>query len=166
MLITSSRKTSLKTRKFCKELEDVLPLSFYMPRGKKSLRSIIDLSYEKGMERLSLVETEGEEPCRMAFIEVDLNWQWLGYIDISVSLRGKRLPSVEEDIELSMEGTGRHSKNIAHFFNVSSEKSYAILYMDTDTINFYRKDMNNELVGPEIDILHLHSDANETNDEI
>jgi len=156
MLITSSRRTSSKTKGFCKELESVLPLSFYLPRGKKSLGSIIDLAYEKGMERLCIVETEKEEPNKISFIKVDLDWQWRGWINVSVSLREEKIPPIEEDIELNIGGEGEYLENIAYFFNASLGDSYAILYLENDTINFYRKDIHNKLIGPEIKILDLY----------
>jgi len=156
MLITTSRRLSSKTRNLCKELEEVLPLSFYLPRGKKTLRELIDLAYEKGMERICIVETVEREPRRLSFIKVDLDWEWIGYIDVSVSLRGKKIPPVEEDIELCISGNGKYIRDIACFFNACHGDSYAIIHLENDTINFYRKDINNDLIGPEMKILSLH----------
>ena len=166
MLITSSRRTSPKARIFCKELESVIPLSFYLLRGKKSLRSIIDLAYEKGMDRLCIIETKKEEPSRISFIKVDLDWRWIGHMDISASLRGEKIPSIDEDIELAIQGKGKYLEDLAYFFNASSEDSYAILYLENNTINFYRKDIYSNLVGPEIKIVDLcRHDKNGQNDQ-
>jgi len=156
MLITSSRRTSTKTKEFCKELETVLPLSFYLPRGKKSLRSIIDLAYEKGMDRLCIVETKEEEPSKISFIKIDLDWQWIGCINVSVSLRKETICPIEEDIELDIEGEGKYLEDLAYFFNAVSGDSYAVIHLENDTINFYRKDIHNKSIGPEIKILDLY----------
>jgi rRNA maturation protein Rpf1 len=156
MLITSSRRRSLTTIHFCKELESVLPFSLYIPRGKKPLRTLIDHAYMVGMERLCVVETQEEKPTKMSFIRVGLEWRWIGHIDVTVSLGKEKLPSIEEDIVLGIEGGGTYRENISYFFNASSEASYASIHLKNDTITFYRKDRYTTPVGPTIKVLELH----------
>ncbi len=166
MLLTTSRRTPPATKLFCKDMEGVLPFSFYTPRGAKTLRTLLDTAYEKGMDRLCVVENKGEIPHRLAFINVDLDWQWMGHMDVTVRL-GRTAPSIEEDVDLCVKGKGKYRDDIIHFFNASTEESYSVLHLKENTITFYRKDLYTTPVGPQMTIEDLcRYDVNETNDDV
>ena len=58
MILTTSRRPHAKSRRLCKELESVIPLSQYILRGKKGMRELISLSVEKGADRLVIVTSQ------------------------------------------------------------------------------------------------------------
>ena len=156
MLVTSSRRRSLSTIRFCKEVTSVLPLSIYVPRGSKQMRTLITRAYEMGMERICIVETKDKTPHRISFIEVDDRWRWIGHIDIAVSLSGTIASPIDEEIELGIVGRGPHLADLAYFFNAVPGEGDLCICVKGDTITFYRNDSNITPVGPEITILDLH----------
>ncbi len=84
ILITTSRRPSRRTRRFCRELSAVLPHSFYVNRGKASLRTVVERAFVDGYSRVLIVgETKGN-PSLMRFLDVQRSgWRWLYqfYID-------------------------------------------------------------------------------------
>ena len=58
ILISTSRRPSTRTRSFVKELLGVIPLSFQVTRGKKSIEELKDVAILKGCRRLMIVESK------------------------------------------------------------------------------------------------------------
>ncbi len=94
--ITTSRKPSRRTRRFCRELEVVLPLSQYFNRGKASLRLFADRAKADGLYRVLIVgETKGN-PSIVRVLDLHGEpFSWMGqfYIsDVSLLLDRKERP--------------------------------------------------------------------------
>ena len=71
ILISTSRRPSTRTRSFVKELLGVIPLSFQVTRGKKSIEELKDVAILKGCRRLMIVESKDGNPSTLSFMYVD-----------------------------------------------------------------------------------------------
>ncbi len=94
--ITTSRKPSRRTRRFCRELEAVLPLSIYINRGKASLRLFADRARADGYYRVLIVgETKGNPSIIRVLDLHGYPFRWMGqfYIsDVSLLLDRREKP--------------------------------------------------------------------------
>jgi len=102
IIITTSRKPSRRTRRFCRELEGVLPLSKYVNRGKSSIRLFSERARADGYYRALIVgETKGNPSIIRVLDLRAYPFRWMGQLYISeVSLLldiGKRPQRVDED---------------------------------------------------------------------
>ncbi|MFQ5891780.1 MAG: Brix domain-containing protein [Candidatus Methanofastidiosia archaeon] len=162
MLITTSRKPSKRTRTFCRELECVIPLSLYVQRGKKGIRELVALAYEKGMERIMLVESKGGNPASLEFIKVNSNsWEFLGKIEISVTLRRemgvKKLKKLEEDLSFMIKSAPEEILNLFKADSHIDSDTYCFAELKKEILNFYRLDYSSEHVGPKIKIRDVYA---------
>ncbi|AIF68850.1 ribonucleotide-diphosphate reductase subunit beta [Palaeococcus pacificus DY20341] len=81
MLITTSHRPTRRTRSFGHDLEKVFPNSTYLTRGKKTLQDLLMEAYERGYERLLIINVWKGNPLKMTFIKVSPNdWGYLGYL--------------------------------------------------------------------------------------
>lgn len=163
MLISTSRRPSTRTRSFVKELLGVIPLSFQVTRGKKSIDELIDIAILKGCRRLMIVESKAGNPSALSFIHIDKeDWRWLGVMDISVSLRREnkittKIDPFDEDRPFLIKGSNKNEAFdfIKHmFFCQEYEDSLegSVLLWDGEFINFLREDISTAPIGPKINI--------------
>ncbi len=84
ILLTTSRKPSRRTRRFCRELSSVIPHSLCVNRGKASVRTIADRAVADGFSRVIFVlETKGN-PSALRVMDVSpAGWKWVGQLYIS-----------------------------------------------------------------------------------
>ncbi|MDN5358795.1 MAG: small nucleolar ribonucleoprotein [Candidatus Diapherotrites archaeon] len=102
IIITTSRKPSRRTRRFCRELQSVLPHSFYVNRGKASLRLFAERARTDGYYRAFIVgETKGNPSIIRVLDLHDEPFRWMGQLYITnVSLlldRGEKPVPVDAD---------------------------------------------------------------------
>jgi len=70
-LITMSRRNSPRTRSFCKDLSNALPLSIKVNRGKMSLKDLHLLSLKSKCDRVLIVSTFKGNPRLITFYSVN-----------------------------------------------------------------------------------------------
>jgi len=88
MLITTSHRPTRRTRSFGHDLERVFPNSTYVTRGKKTIQNLLMEAYDRGYERLLIINVWKGNPLKMTFIKVSPDdWGYLGYL----YLRGIKL---------------------------------------------------------------------------
>lgn len=81
MLITTSHRPTRRTRSFGHDLERVFPDSLYLTRGKKTLQDLLMEAYDRGYERLLIINVWKGNPLKMTFIRVNPeDWGYLGYL--------------------------------------------------------------------------------------
>lgn len=68
MVITTSRRTSRKTRAFIRDLSHVIPGSKRVNRGKKSVEDLRNLALAEGLRRVLIVETLRGNPSILRFL--------------------------------------------------------------------------------------------------
>lgn len=163
MLISTSRRPSKRTRSFVKELLDVIPLSFQVTRGKKSIEELKDIAILKGCRRLLIVESKDGNPSTLSFMHIDKkDWKWLGIINVKVSLRREmNLNFIIEKIDYELPFLIKGEKNESFdfikdmFFCKESDENLecAILFWNEGFINFLRKEISSEALGPKINVL-------------
>ncbi len=163
MLISTSRRPSNRTRSFVKELLGVIPLSFHITRGKKSVEELKDIAVLKGCRRLMIVESKDGNPSALSFMYVDKdNWKWIGVIDITVSLRREMNlhfdeSSIEEDMPFFIKGEKDEEfefiKDMFYCNEYEEESDSPTLLWDGNFINFSREDISKALIGPKIKVL-------------
>lgn len=100
ILITSSRKPSCQTRRFCKGLEAVLPLSRYVSRGRAPIRLLSERARVDGYYRAFVVgETKGN-PSLIRILDLRARpFEWMGqlYISGATLQSSERRRRLEED---------------------------------------------------------------------
>jgi rRNA maturation protein Rpf1 len=73
MLITTSRKPSIRTKQFCRDLASVFPNSFYKPRSNKKIEDFLEQAkYENDF--LMIIEEEKAKPCALRLLEPKENF--------------------------------------------------------------------------------------------
>jgi len=81
MLITTSHRPTRRTRSFGHDLEKVFPNSTYLTRGKKTIQDLLMEAYDRGYERLLIINVWKGNPLKMTFIKVSPDdWGYLGYL--------------------------------------------------------------------------------------
>ncbi|WP_461863901.1 ribosomal biogenesis protein [Thermococcus sp.] len=81
MLITTSHRPTRRTRSFGHDLEKVFPNSLYLTRGKKTIQDLLMEAYDRGYERLLIINVWKGNPLKMTFIKVSpSDWGYLGYL--------------------------------------------------------------------------------------
>ncbi|MFA4661452.1 ribosomal biogenesis protein [Pyrococcus kukulkanii] len=106
MLITTSHRPTRRTRSFGHDLEKVFPNSLYMTRGKKTIQELLMEAYDRGYERLLILNVWKGNPLKMTFIKVDPeDWGYLGYlylhgIKLQREMGFKGLNPIREDMPL------------------------------------------------------------------
>ena len=81
MLITTSHRPTRRTRSFGHDLEKVFPNALYLTRGKKTLQDLLMEAYDRGYERLLIINVWKGNPLKMTFIKVSpADWGYLGYL--------------------------------------------------------------------------------------
>lgn len=81
MLITTSHRPTRRTRSFGHDLEKVFPNSAYLTRGKKTIQDLLMEAYDRGYERLLIINVWKGNPLKMTFIKVSPeDWGYLGYL--------------------------------------------------------------------------------------
>ncbi|GAB6102569.1 ribonucleotide-diphosphate reductase subunit beta [Thermococcus atlanticus] len=81
MLITTSHRPTRRTRSFGHDLEKVFPNALYLTRGKKTLQDLLMEAYDRGYERLLIINVWKGNPLKMTFIKVSPDdWGYLGYL--------------------------------------------------------------------------------------
>jgi len=163
MLISTSRRPSTRTRSFVKELLGVIPLSFQVTRGKKSIEELKDIAVLKGCRRLMIVESRDGNPSALSFMHIDKkDWKWLGVMDITVSLRREmkithKLDSFDDDLPLFIKGEKGESFDFVKemFFGMDYDGGVEapILLWNGEFINFLRDDVSSIPIGPKINVL-------------
>ncbi|NMC59461.1 MAG: hypothetical protein GYA51_08790 [Candidatus Methanofastidiosa archaeon] len=163
MLISTSRRPSTRTRSFVKELLGVIPLSFQVTRGKKSIEELKDIAVLKGCRRLMIIESKDGNPSTLSFMHVDKrDWKWIGIIDISVSLRREMnlnfdVSSIEEDIIFSIKGEKGEGfdfiKDMFYCNDYEEDSDSSVLVWDGKFINFLREDISKSHIGPKIKVI-------------
>lgn len=72
LFITTSRRPSIRTRTFIKELERAIPGSKRIVRGKKSLDDLKEMMIRYGVSKLLVVDTKKGNPAVLRFYELSL----------------------------------------------------------------------------------------------
>lgn len=146
--ITTSRKPGRRTRSLARDLERILPHSFYRTRGKSNLDSLVEHARSKGYRRIIILKEYKGNPGRIDFIDVRPDtWEW-----IPVSLKifgvklqrefGEKVKNTEEMIFVEDE------VGLAHLFDCEScEDSIFIFHISENIITFFERDKE---VGPRI----------------
>lgn len=68
LLISTSRRPSDKTRRFCNSLK-VIPYSYRKNRGSSSIKDLLGTAYADGFSRCIIVNTRYGNPAEMVFYE-------------------------------------------------------------------------------------------------
>jgi rRNA maturation protein Rpf1 len=163
MIITTSRRPSTRSRHVCKELNDVIPLSRYIVRGKKGMRELIQSSVEKGADRILVVHAAGDMVTLLFYEE----WNLLGSMKCSAVLRRelgfRRVKPIQEDLPFIMISSDPGAGGIANLFGAefrgpdseSHEDLTLYLHYHQEVLDFYRLDISDEPVGPRIAIREI-----------
>ena len=81
MLITTSHRPTRRTRSFGHDLERIFPNSTYLTRGKKTVQDLLVEAYDRGYERLLVINVWKGNPLKMTFIKVSPeDWAYMGYL--------------------------------------------------------------------------------------
>ncbi len=162
ILVSTSRRPSTRTRSFVKELLDVIPLSFQVTRGKKSIEELIDIAVLKGCRRLLIVESKDGNPAILSFMHVDKKeWKWIGIMYVTVSLRREirithEIDKFDDDVPLLIKGEKNDffdfTKEMFACKNYVENLEYPIILCNEGSINFLRHDISSELLGPKINV--------------
>ncbi|NJE25822.1 ribosomal biogenesis protein [Thermococcus sp. MV5] len=81
MLITTSHRPTRRTRSFGHDLERIFPNSTYLTRGKKTIQDLLVEAYDRGYERLLIINVWKGNPLKMTFIKVSPDdWGYMGYL--------------------------------------------------------------------------------------
>jgi len=127
LLITTSRRPSHKTRRFCNSLK-ILPHSYRKNRGSSSIKDLLNSSYQDGFSRCIIVNTRHGNPAEMVFYK-NKKKKSFKFVMLSVKMRehasSKRTPkftklsvNVEEEIQ-SLE-----TLELKRFFSHIPEKPF------------------------------------------
>ncbi|WP_448577143.1 Brix domain-containing protein [Thermosphaera sp.] len=92
ILITTSHRSSQRTRSFVKDLSSTIPFSEKTTRGKKTLQELFTETYLKGFKWLLLVDERNGNPSRLRFYHVEFkSVKPEGVLAGWATLRGVRL---------------------------------------------------------------------------
>ncbi len=154
LLLTTSRKPSRRTRRFCRELASVIPFSLCVNRGKASIRKLVDRAVADGFSRVFiLLETKGN-PSAIRVLDVSpRGWGWLGELYISsVSLlldRGCRPRRLDAD-GLCVRGD-RYGDVLSQMFSpLECTESSVRLVEQSGHVHF---EYGSERVGPSFEVV-------------
>ena len=83
MLLTTSRRTSQRTRTFCRELASLFPLCEYCNRGKKGVRELLDEALMHGHTRVLVVQTRDGNPSSFGLLMPEKGLEWVDEVPIT-----------------------------------------------------------------------------------
>lgn len=88
LAVTTSRRTSQRTRIFCKELASIFPFCRYIVRGKKGVRELSEHALENGFSKVLVVETKNGNPCSISCLIPGDELKWgVDFPEFSVRTR-------------------------------------------------------------------------------
>ncbi|MDD4281192.1 MAG: hypothetical protein PHW58_03045 [Candidatus Methanofastidiosa archaeon] len=163
MLLTTSRRTSQRTRTFCRELASLFPLCEYCNRGKKGVRELLDEALMHGHTRVLVVQTRDGNPSSFGLLMPEKGLEWVDEVPITARTRRdlgisqRVMPLMEDGIVAVEDRVGdRRSGRIAALFGAALEASEGDTVMVLEPcekgvrISFVRPDISEEPVGPQI----------------
>ncbi|HHI00492.1 MAG TPA: ribosomal biogenesis protein [Thermococcus litoralis] len=104
ILITTSHRPTRRTRSFGHDLERVFPSSAYLTRGKKTIQDLLMEAYDRGYERLLIINVWKGNPLKMTFIKVSPeDWGYMGYlylhgIKLQREVGFRNIPPIREEM--------------------------------------------------------------------
>lgn len=168
MLLTTSRRTSQRTRTFCRELASLFPLCEYCNRGKKSVRDLLDYALLAGHDHILVVETKDGNPSRLAYLRGPSGLSWVDGVNITARTRKdlrleQRVPALHGDGIIGVRSSvdGELTQRIASFFEATpeTEDGSTVLSISPNEkgveLAFLRPDVSDRPVGPAITVV-LH----------
>jgi rRNA maturation protein Rpf1 len=168
MLFTTSRRTSQRTRTFCRELASVFPLSDYVVRGKKSVRELCSQASHDGHERVIIVESRNGNPSSLLVLDPTCPLEWQHELPISVKTRKDmglkvHVRTYPEDVPVVVRGDTGLEPTVAEVFGASTDaESDVAIEVSTDDasywLQFYRHDVSADAVGPAIRVKRNEDD--------
>jgi len=162
MLLTTSRRTSQRTRIFCRELASVLPFCKYVIRGKKSVRELIELGLRNAHDRIIVIETKDGNPHKITSFDPSKGMEWSRQLCIGARTRKDmgldlKVPPLEEDIPIGIEAAceGSQIEAIKEIFNAEPDSNSDVCIRLSErngvrVIDFLRKDISDAVIGPQI----------------
>ena len=146
--ITTSRKPGRRTRSLARDLERILPHSFYRTRGKSNLDSVVDHARSKGYRRVVILKEYKGNPGKMDFIEVKPDtWEW---IPVSLKILGVKLQREFGEKVRNTDDTifVEDEVGLSYLFDCESDDdSVFTFHISKDVITFYERDKE---IGPRI----------------
>ncbi|MDR2830740.1 MAG: ribonucleotide-diphosphate reductase subunit beta [Methanobrevibacter sp.] len=103
MIISTSRRPSQKTRKFCKNLSTALGYK-YMNRGKMSLRDLCLKSLEKDKNSITIISEVKGNPSKISFLSNEGSKKL--ELNISANLNNGRLNIKADDLSFKCSKKG------------------------------------------------------------
>jgi hypothetical protein len=166
MLLTTSRRTSQRTRTFCRELASLFPLCEYCNRGKKSVRELLDYALLNGHEHILVVETKDGNPSRIAYLKGPSGLVWVDTAPITARTRkdlrlSVRVPPLTEDGIIGVRSSVDWvlTQRIASFFEATpeTEEGDVVIQLSPSekgvAVTFLRPDVSGDPVGPAITVV-------------
>ncbi len=166
MLLTTSRRTSQRTRTFCRELASLFPLCEYCNRGKKSVRDLLDYALLHGHEHILVVETKDGNPSRLAYLKGSSGLAWVDSVRITARTRKDlrlttHVPPIREDGIIGVRSTvdWDTTQRIASFFEATPETEEGDVVIELSqgekgvTVSFLRHDVSDVPTGPRITVV-------------
>ena len=152
MLISTSRKPSQKTRKFCKNLSHAFDYD-YTNRGKSSIRDLLVKSKELGRNGLLLIYEIKGNPSKMTFIS-SIGEEELALL-ISAETCNERLHINPKDLKIrndfpdlsplcdvlgfEVDNKSKLSSNYLHFRSADNGNEEGLYNLPIAIIDFYNK---------------------------
>ncbi len=166
MLLTTSRRTSQRTRTFCRELASLFPLCEYCNRGKKSVRDILVYALLHGHGHILVVETQDGNPSRLAYLKGSSGLEWVDSMRITVRTRrdlrlSTQVPAIREDGTIGVRSTVgcEITQRIASFFDATPETESGDVIIELSqgengvTVSFLRQEISEAPVGPRVTVV-------------
>lgn len=139
MLVTTSRKPSVLTKRFGRLLAKLLPFGLYENRGKMNVAEVAARAYTLGKSRACIVHEMKGNPVSLVFMTAGDSWQWLSpelYISkIKIAKESPAHPCESISIEGKMK---REMENLVlpKSREIEDEEAEVKLQADEEMISF------------------------------
>jgi rRNA maturation protein Rpf1 len=154
VLITTSREPCKRTSALAKELEESIPDSLYLRRGRSTVEKMVERAQQKGFTRILVITECHGNPKKLVFIRVrEKTWQW---IPETIMLKAIKLRKDFKKQKIKVKSLKIKDKlKLKSFLDIESEDSDYILQSDKQKITFYKEKQE---IGPLMKVSEVRKD--------
>lgn len=156
MLVTTSRKASVRTRNFASDLAKSFPNAVYSVRGKKSIEGFVDDARYNGKRYILVVSDAGGNPVEIKVISIAENgWVYAFAIKIRLIRLRKELGKAKEKVDGISIDAGAKIKGMLKRLNIEADaESEYSLVEKSSVISIYRGKAE---IGPKFRVLTVEN---------
>jgi rRNA maturation protein Rpf1 len=140
ILITTSRKPCMASRRLARRLGMLIPHSIYVTRGKKSVDGLVDYARSEGLSKIILINDFHGNPGELRVIALSKkDWDWeSNYIKLQHVKVSEKKPYKPFDSYIHIKGS--QGKKFKDLFSMEEAEDADIIFTgESDYLSFEQK---------------------------